>query len=274
MVGNQLKVLKELIELLKWKFDTLPTVEINSYQYNLENVYTLPTINWSFLIDDWAININTPDILKNKELYVAVQNRAYRIFCRNVIPFKEIKQELCSSQEADIKMFLSTSFIMSLGFGSVCIATNDADKLALGSYYSQKLASKLYIDMLLNSKRLCNFGKIKLNQKLCDAMPSFHAVTGSNFTSSFHGLGKTKGLNLLRKNDVFSDAFILLGEEANLNERTIKVIERFLCEFYGKQNTVELNAVLNQLFCGEKKSPVAERTLGIVLYFNLSVQIM
>ena len=59
-------------------------------------------------------------------------------------------------------------------------------------------------------------------------MSGFHAATDSDFTSSFHGLGKTKGLNLLRKNDLFSDAFILIGEEANLNERTIKVIDLYL----------------------------------------------
>ena len=95
--------------------------------------------------------------------------------------------------------------------------------------------------MLRNPERLFDFSKIKLNKKLCETMPGFHAVTGSAFTSSFHGLGKSDDLNLRRKNDLFSDAFILLGEEANLNERTIEVIERFMCEFYGKENTAELN---------------------------------
>ena len=60
-------------------------------------------------------------------------------------------------------MFLSASFIISLGFEKVCIVTNDTDILALRSYYSQKLAGKLYIDMLTNPKRLFDFSKIKLN---------------------------------------------------------------------------------------------------------------
>ena len=68
--------------------------------------------------------------------------------------------------------------------------------------------------MLTIPKRLFDFSKIKLNKKLCEAMTGFHAVIGSDFTSSFHGLGKTKGLNILRKNNLFSDAFILFGEEA------------------------------------------------------------
>ena len=49
-------------------------------------------------------------------------------------------------------------------------------------------------------------------------MHAFHAVTGSNFNNTFHGLDKTIDINLLRKIDLFSDAFILLGEEANLNK--------------------------------------------------------
>ena len=97
------------------------------------------------------------------------------------------------------------------------------------------------IEMVRNPKRLFDFSKIKLNKKLCEAMSGFHDVTGSDFTSSFHGLGKNDGLNLRRKNDLFSDGFILLGAEANLNERRIEVIERFICEFYGKENTAELN---------------------------------
>ena len=110
------------------------------------------------MIDDWAKNLNAPYILKDKELYVTVRDRAYRIFCRNDTPYKEIEQELCSSQEeADTKMFLSTSFIMPLGFESVCIVTNDTDILAPGSYYSQKLAGKPYTEMLTNPKRLFDF---------------------------------------------------------------------------------------------------------------------
>ena len=83
-----------------------------------------------FLIDDWVKDINITDILKDKELYVTVRDRAYRIFCRNGIPFKEIEQELCLSQEeADTKFFLARSFIISLGFESAGIVTNDTDIL-------------------------------------------------------------------------------------------------------------------------------------------------
>ena len=88
--------------------------------------------------------------------------------------------------------------------------------------------------MLTNPNCLFNFSKIKLNKKLFEAKPGLHAITRSDFTSLFHWLGKTEGLNLLRKNYFFSDVFILLDEEASFNERTIEVIESIICEFYEK----------------------------------------
>ena len=63
---------------------------------------------------------------------------------------------------------MSVSFIISLGFESVCIVTNDTDILALRSYYSQKLAGRLYIDILTNPKRLFDFSKIQLNIFICE----------------------------------------------------------------------------------------------------------
>ena len=114
------------------------------------------------------------------------------------------------------KFFLSASLIMSLGLESICIVTKDTDILAPRSYFSEKLVDKLYIKMFTNPK--VNFREIRLKKKFCEAMHAFHAVTGSNFNNTFHGLDKTKDLNLLRKIDLFSDAFILLGEEAYLNK--------------------------------------------------------
>ena len=225
-----------------------------------------------FLIDDLSNYINTLDILKDREFSVTVQDKAYDIFCRNIVLFKEMKQDLCGNQEeTDNKMFLSASYTMYLVFESVCIVSHDTDT-GFGSDYSQKHAGKLYNDILTDPNRLFNFSKIKLTKQFCEAMAGFHAVTGSDFTCSFHELGKMKGLNLLRKNYMFSGAFILLDEEANSNERTIQVIERLICEFYEKQNTTELNDVRYQMFCVKTASGYYQ--LKIILCFILSVQNM
>lgn len=166
---------QSIIELLKGKLDTLPTAEINPCEYNLESIDTISTINWSLLNFRSMIgrkkththtHTRTFDILKDRELYVTARDKANKIFCRNVIPFKEIEQGLCLIQEeVNLKMFLSASFIMYLTFESICIVTSDAD-ICLRSYCSLKHAGKLYIEMLTNPNRLFNFSKIKLHKKL------------------------------------------------------------------------------------------------------------
>ena len=111
--------------------------------------------------------------------------------------------------------------------------------------------------MMKNPKRLFGFSEIMLNKKLFETMPGFHAATGSDFTCSFHGFGKTKSLNLL--------------------VWTTEVIGKFICEFYGKQNTAELNdtRVIRCFFGKENHLTLSEyHQLGIGLCFTLSVQIM
>ena len=69
--------------------------------------------------------------------------------------------------------------------------------------------------MMTNPKHLINFSKIKLKKNPCEGMDGLHAVTCSYFISSCYRLGKTKRLNLLRKNNLLPDPFVSLGEENN-----------------------------------------------------------
>ena len=71
--------------------------------------------------------------------------------------------------------------------------------VSLVCYFSQSLTGKLYFQMRSNSKRRFDFSIVNLNKKLCEAIPRLYAVTGSDFTGSFYGLGKTKGVFFTRK---------------------------------------------------------------------------
>ena len=157
MTSNQLKILKYLIELLKGAFNKLPPLEINPYQDNLENMYTISTINWSWS-NFWLMigqKISTLLIFwKIANCMLLFEARHEEFFAEMVFQLKRSnEQELCSSQEeADTKMFLSESFVIFLGFESLFIATKDRDILALRPYYSQKFGRKLYIEMLINPR--------------------------------------------------------------------------------------------------------------------------
>ena len=44
------------------------------------------------------------------------------------------------------------------------------------------------------------------------AMPELHALTGCDSTSFIHGIGKEKAYKIFEQNEVYTDAFPLLGE--------------------------------------------------------------
>ena len=218
-----------------------------------------------FLIDDLSNYINTLDILKDREFSVTVHTISFAEILFHLKRWHKISVE--TKKKLTTKCFYLHPLLCILFLNLFVLSDT-----GFGSNYSQKHAGKLYNDMLTDPNRLFNFSKIKLTKQFSQAMAGFHAVTGSDFTCSFHELGKMKGLNLLRKNYMFSGAFILLDEEANLNERTIQVIERLICEFYEKQNTTELNDVRYQMF--RVKTASGYYQLKIILCFILSVQTM
>ena len=49
-------------------------------------------------------------------------------------------------------------------------------------------------------------------------MTGLHAITCYDFICSIYGLGKINGLNLLRKNDLLPDAFVLLERKDNRSD--------------------------------------------------------
>ena len=60
--------------------------------------------------------------------------------------------------------------------------------------------------------------------------------------------------------------------DLNLNERTIEVIEWFICEFYGKRNTTKLNNSHYQLVSEKRKLLDPERTLPTWYSFMLHLK--
>ena len=145
-----------------------------------------------FFVSDWSSTLRCAKCIDDKEIFVTVRNDGYKIFCRDNVPSCVETPEICPHQEeADTKMFLCAAFPLTLGFNSVCIVTIDTDILILGCYFSNKLEGNLFIKLQTKPANYCN------------AFPGYHAVTGCNCTSSFYGLGKTKGLKLLKDNRSF-----------------------------------------------------------------------
>ena len=91
---------------------------------------------------------------------------------------------------------LHVSYCVSKGYRSVCVGTVDNDLLLLAIYIYQKL--KTCMDELwLTFGTKNNFSYIpaheiskSLGPEKTDILPLFHAFTGCDAVSSFHGKGK------------------------------------------------------------------------------------
>lgn len=87
------------------------------------------------------------------------------------------------------------------------------------------------------------------------ALMAYHSYTGCDTTSAFSGLGKIKGLRLLTKNAAYVDAFTKLGSNWALTPDVFSVLEKFTCQLYCQNTSVEkVNVLRYQMFRGKKGS--------------------
>ena len=89
-----------------------------------------------------------------------------------------------------------------------------------------------------NTRRYINVTQLTENMEstFVNALPGFHAFSGSDYTASFMNKGKVKPLDLLQKQEAFCEAFAQLGEKDSVNEDVVLSLEAFVCTMYGKQN--------------------------------------
>ena len=75
---------------------------------------------------------------------------------------------------------------------------------------------------------------------------------GCDSTSAFFGKGKCKALNFARKNDLFRDAFIELGQVIPPSEEMIEKLESYVCCLYGMEMETSVNNLRYVMFKGGK----------------------
>ena len=92
-----------------------------------------------------------------------------------------------------------------------------------------------------------------LGSKLCHALPAFHIFTGSDYTTAFHGKGKLQPLKKLEKSNEFLEAFASLGSSETVPESVIEVIEKFVCQIYGKPKLTSIDEARLQFFATKYK---------------------
>ena len=80
---------------------------------------------------------------------------------------------------------------------------------------------------LVSIRLLCE----KLGHRVCQVLPSLHALTGCDTVSSFVGKGKKKALDC----HIARETVQILGGTIPLGEHDINKLEKVVCKLYNEQ---------------------------------------
>ena len=78
---------------------------------------------------------------------------------------------------------------------------------------------------------------MEFSREICVALPTHHALTGSDSTSFIHGIGKEKSYKIFEQDEVYTDAFSLLGEFEVVPPNVIDLLVQFICHLHNLPNT-------------------------------------
>ena len=93
-----------------------------------------------------------------------------------------------------------------------------------------------------------------LGDRMCKALPAFHAISGCDSTSGLSGIGKKKAWDVLMSSEVHQESLGLVGTCGSLCEVTMAKCETYICNLYPCQRRATTADELRYLlFCQKKQ---------------------
>ena len=110
----------------------------------------------------------------------------------------------CNHEEADTRMLVHVEHSLVNGANQIGINSEDTDVLIILLVFFHQLQSKYnFSDVVIDFNRTKRYSISTLAEKLgtsiCQALPFFHALTGSDTTSAFKNVGKKQHVRLWSK---------------------------------------------------------------------------
>ena len=99
----------------------------------------------------------------------------------------------------------------------------------------------------------------KFERDVCQALPVFHAFTGCDTTSSFHGKGKKTALEAWKAYPDITSTFKFMADHpfaaVETNSPIFSQVERFTLLLYDKTSVLEtVNEARRELFCKKNRN--------------------
>ncbi|GFR79485.1 DNA damage-inducible protein DIN7 [Elysia marginata] len=163
-------------------------------------------------------------------------------------------QNLSSShEEADTLLILHSIYVdqaINSTDTDIIIRSPDTDVFLVLIAFCQKYTHPIYFDTGMGNKRkmihtqtLCE----KIEQDVLDSILGLHAFTGCDANSAFVKKGKSKPLNILKKNPEFAPVFKELASSVTVSDELHSKLEKIVCQLYGKPSYSSTNKLRHDL---------------------------
>ena len=158
-------------------------------------------------------------------------------------------------------MFACIKYVNQSGFDKAVIHTVDTDVVVLGLYYQACIDCGIFIHLGCGSKKwLLELKNTELRRELYVALPGLHALTGCNSTSFIRGIEKEKAYKIFEQNEIYTDAFLLLGDFGVVPPNVIDLLEQFVCHLYNFPEDKDISEVKYQRFISRTKKKINPET--------------
>ena len=223
----------------------------------------------SFLLSEWQKDEYARQ-LHGKQLMFVCEDKCYSLTSKDGLSISmEYVPELFSShEEADTRLILHCLYAsksVSLNT-SIVVRSPDTDVFVLLIHYSVRFFQPLIFDTGTGSnRRLIDIRQIVTNLgfEMSQALPAFHAFTGSDCTSAFVRKGKKGPLKTLEKYPDIIKAFAGVGTSHELvDSAVLNSLQRFVCLMYGKVNDVDTNKVRCDVFQARYGTKIKSQTIS------------
>ena len=206
-------------------------------------------------------------IVKNKILYCTVDNKCKSFQVINgVWTVNDISSLDGNHEEADMRVAFRLQHMNGHNHGNTVVRGTDTD-LAIVICANVQLFRNIHVwfDVgldSLNTRRYVNMTHVRNEIDHCDAMVAMYTFTDCDYSPAFNKKGKTRPVELMRKDEKFIDAFMKLGVSSSSSELTedmINTIEEFTCLLYGHKKCTDINKGLYLTFCEKYKPKLNEK---------------
>jgi hypothetical protein len=198
----------------------------------------------AFLKEEWASQVYAPS-LAGHQLYFAIGQDCFLYTTDNGVVNRTQIHELQSRlEEADTRLIFHADFIAEISDEPcpvIVIRSCDTEVFVLLLHHARHINATLWMDAGLNSKntqRMINISDLanKLTAPICDALPSFHAFTGSDYTASFMRKAKWRPFGITENSERFTSAMSQLGSSDVIDHDVAATLQEYVCAMYGLRN--------------------------------------